>query len=60
MSSDFGPLILHGVDPPIGLTERLAQTVDDPRHPPYLAHRFWACPQVYETSGIAALLSRGE
>uniref|UniRef100_UPI0025EAF5CD transposase n=1 Tax=uncultured Thiocystis sp. TaxID=1202134 RepID=UPI0025EAF5CD len=32
MSSDFGPLILRGVDRQIGLTERLAQAIDDQRH----------------------------
>jgi len=31
MSSDVGPLILRGVDQQIGLTERLAQAVDDQR-----------------------------
>lgn len=38
MSSDFGPLILRGVDQQIGLTERLAQAIDDQRHPSYLTH----------------------
>jgi hypothetical protein len=33
MSSDVGPLILRGVDRQIGLTERLAQAIDDQRHP---------------------------
>ena len=33
MSSDVGPLILRGVDQQIGLTERLAQAIDDQRHP---------------------------
>jgi hypothetical protein len=38
LSSDFGPLILRGVDPQIGLIDRLVQAVDDQRHPSYIAH----------------------
>ena len=38
MSSDFGPLILRGVDQQIGLTERLAQAIDDQRHASYITH----------------------
>ena len=38
MSSDFGPLILRGVDRQIGLIERLTQAVDDRRHPSYIKH----------------------
>ena len=38
MSSDFGPLILRGVDQQIGLTERLAQVIDDRRHPSDVTH----------------------
>jgi hypothetical protein len=38
MSSDFGPLILRGVDQQIGLTERLAQAITDQRHPSYITH----------------------
>ena len=38
MSSDFGPLILRGVDQQIGLTERLAQAIDDQRHPSCITH----------------------
>jgi len=38
MSSDFGPLILRGVDQQIGLIDRLVQAVDDRRHPAYIAH----------------------
>ena len=38
MSSDFGPMILRGVDQQIGLIERLAQAVDDQRHPSYIDH----------------------
>lgn len=33
MSSDFGPLILRGLDQHIGLIDRLVQAVDDQRHP---------------------------
>ena len=32
LSSDFGPLLLRGVDRPIGLTERLATAIHDKRH----------------------------
>lgn len=38
MSSDFGPLILRGLDQHIGLIDRLVQAVDDRRHPSYVAH----------------------
>jgi hypothetical protein len=38
LSSDFGPLILRGVDRQIGLTERLAAAFDDQRHPSYITH----------------------
>ena len=38
LSSDFGPLILSGVDRQIGLTERLAQAFGDSRHPSYMSH----------------------
>ena len=38
LSSDFGPLILRGVDRQIRLTERLARVVDDQRHPSYITH----------------------
>ena len=38
LSSDFGPLILRGVDQHIGLIDRLVQAVDDRRHPSYVAH----------------------
>ena len=33
LSSDFGPLLLRGVDRQIGLTERLAAAFQDHRHP---------------------------
>ncbi|AFL73786.1 IS1380 family transposase [Thiocystis violascens] len=38
MSSDVGPLILRGLDQQIGLTERLAQAIDDQRHASYITH----------------------
>lgn len=38
LSSDFGPMILRGIDQQIGLTERLAAAFDDQRHPSYISH----------------------
>lgn len=38
LSSDFGPLLLRGIDRQIGLTERLAAALRDQRHPSYIAH----------------------
>jgi hypothetical protein len=38
MSSDFGPMILRGIDHQIGLIERLANAFDDRRHPSYTDH----------------------
>ena len=38
LSSDFGALLLRGIDRQIGLTERLAAAVRDKRHPSYIAH----------------------
>lgn len=38
VSSDFGPMILRGIDDQIGLTERLANAFDDRRHPSYTEH----------------------
>src|SRR5437870_1634134 len=38
LSSDFGPLLLRGVDRQIGLTERLATAVHDKRHQSYIDH----------------------
>ena len=35
LSSDFGPLLLRGVDRQIGLTARLAAAFQDHRHPSY-------------------------
>jgi len=38
LSSDFGPLLLAGVDRQIGLTQRLADAFTDLRHPSYTDH----------------------
>jgi Transposase DDE domain group 1 len=38
LSSDFGALLLRGVDQQIGLTERLAAAIHDKRHPAYIDH----------------------
>lgn len=38
LSSDFGPLLLRGVDRQIGFTERLATALHDKRHPSYIDH----------------------
>lgn len=38
LSSDFGPMILRGVDRQIGLTERLSAAINDQRHPSYVTH----------------------
>jgi hypothetical protein len=38
LSSDFGALLLRGIDRQIGLTERLAAAVYDRRHPSYIDH----------------------
>jgi Transposase DDE domain group 1 len=38
LSSDFGALLLRGIDRQIGLTERLAAAVRDTRHPSYIDH----------------------
>ena len=38
LSSDFGPLLLRGVDRQIGLTERLAAAIHDKRHQSYVDH----------------------
>ena len=38
MSSDFGALLLRGIDRQIGLTERLAAAMQDKRHPSYVDH----------------------
>jgi len=38
LSSDFGPILLRGIDHQIGITERLAAAFDDGRHPSYIKH----------------------
>src|ERR1041385_4072818 len=38
LSSDFGALLLRGIDRKIGLTERLAAAMQDKRHPSYIDH----------------------
>jgi len=38
LSSDFGPMILRGIDRQIGLTPRLAAAFEDRRHPSYITH----------------------
>lgn len=38
LSSDFGPLLLRGIDRQIGLTEHLALAFRDLRHPSYITH----------------------
>jgi hypothetical protein len=38
LSSDFGPLLLKGIDRQIGLTERLSAAISDTRHPGYITH----------------------
>jgi hypothetical protein len=38
LSSDFGALLLRGIDRQIGLTDRLAAAIRDKRHPSYIDH----------------------
>ncbi len=38
LSSDFGPLLVRGVDRQIGLIERLSGAIQDRRHPSYIQH----------------------
>lgn len=38
LSSDFGALLLRGIDRQIGLTSRLAAAIRDERHPSYIDH----------------------
>src|SRR5512146_1036983 len=38
LSSDFGPLLLRGIDQQMGLTHRLAHAFEAKRHPSYLDH----------------------
>jgi Transposase DDE domain group 1 len=46
LSSDFGPLLLRGVDRQIGLTERLAAAVRDKCHQSYMGFpQLWSKKQ---------------
>ena len=38
LSSDFGTLLLQGVDRQTGLIDRLASAIEDTRHPFYMDH----------------------
>jgi Transposase DDE domain group 1 len=38
LSSDFGALLLRGIDRQIGLTERLTAAIQDKRHQSYIDH----------------------
>lgn len=38
LSSDFGPLLLRGIERQCGLIDRLAQAIHDRRHPSYIEH----------------------
>jgi len=38
MSSDFGPMLLRGIDRQIGLVNRLTSAIHDRRHPSYIDH----------------------
>ncbi|MCP4357988.1 MAG: IS1380 family transposase, partial [Chloroflexi bacterium] len=38
LSSDFGPILLRGVDQQIGLIDRLAGAINDRRHLSYIDH----------------------
>ncbi len=38
LSSDFGGLLLRGIDRQSGLTARLAAAIHDTRHPSYIDH----------------------
>ncbi|HYQ91200.1 MAG TPA: IS1380 family transposase [Candidatus Competibacteraceae bacterium] len=50
LSSDFGPLLLRGVDRQIGLTQRLAAAFQEQRHPSYLTHPLqdWFAQRLYQ------------
>ncbi len=56
LSSDFGVLLLRGIDRQIGLTARLAAAVRDKRHPSYIDHplRALLAQRIYQiASGYA-------
>jgi Transposase DDE domain group 1 len=57
LSSDFGALLLRGIDRQIGLTARLAAASPEKRHPSYLDHplRALLAQRIYQiASGYAA------
>jgi Transposase DDE domain group 1 len=56
LSSDFGALLLRGLDRQFGLTDRLAAAVQDKRHPSYIDHplRALLAQRIYQiASGYA-------
>src|SRR3954464_5215460 len=56
LSSDFGSLLLRGIDRQIGLTARLAAAIHDHRHPSYIDHplRALLAQRIYQiASGYA-------
>src|SRR5499426_599924 len=56
LSSDFGALLLRGIDRQIGLTARLAAAIHDTRHPSYIDHplRDLLAQRIYQiASGFA-------
>lgn len=56
LSSDFGALLLRGIDRQIGLTARLAAAIQDKRHPSYIDHALRAllAQRIYQiASGYA-------
>ena len=52
LSSDFGPLLLRGIDRQIGLTKRLADAFKDLRHPSYITHNIQSlfAQRIYQIS----------
>src|SRR5919201_777846 len=56
LSSDFGPLLLRGVDRQIGLTERLATAIHDQRHLSSMDHplRDLLAPRRYQVDSGSA------
>ena len=54
LSSDFGALLLRGIDRQIGLTERLAAAIRDKRHQSYIDHslRDLLAQRIYRCSGL--------
>ena len=66
LSSDFGPMLLRGIDHQLGLTHCLAQAFDDQRHPSYtdhplrdlLAQRIYQIARGYEDGNDANALRK--